>query len=204
MTRMSTGLVTVTRLRRREAVQVVLVHGLFSNSAFWLPELGRLARFQLTLLGIDYARMLEQGVPLEEAAGQAEALIGPAPAHLVCHSFGCWLGSRIMLPLLSRAYICPTFAATAFDADAFCAAVGTRLGIDPASAAPLVERAVGHKARVEPPPRVRPQDELYLPEDDPFFSYAAPAGASAFYYRGGHFDVAEPMAAIARRLDPSA
>lgn len=201
---MNEGLVSVTRLRRRQAVQVVLVHGLFSNSAFWLPELGRLERFQVTLLGIDYARLLEQGIALEEAARQAEALIGAAPAHLVCHSFGCWLGSGIALPLLSRAYICPTFAATAFDADAFCAAVGARLGIDPASAAPLVERAVGHKAKVEPPPRVTPQDELYLPEDDPFFTYAAPPDATVSYYRGGHFDVAEPMAAIARRLDATA
>lgn len=200
---MSAGLVTVTRLRRRQAVQVVLVHGLFSNSAFWLPELGRLERFQVTLLGIDYARMLEQGMPLDEAAREAEMLIGPGPAHLVCHSFGCWLGARMELPLLSRAFICPTFAATAFDAQAFCAVVGARLGIDPAAAAPLVERAVGHKAKVEPPPRVRPQDELYLPEDDPFFTYAAPAGATVSCYRGGHFDVAAPMAAIARRLDAS-
>jgi len=68
----------------------------------------------------------------------------------------------------------------------------------------VVERAVGHKAKIEPPPRVTARDELYLPEDDPFFTYAAPPDARASWYRGGHFDVAEPMAAIARRLDAAA
>lgn len=197
---MSGRLVGVTRLRRRQPVQVVLVHGLFSNSAFWLSQLGRLDGFQVAMLDIDYVRVLEEGVPLDEVARQAQDLIGPAPAHLVCHSFGGWLGARIALPFLSRAFICPTFAADAVDADAFGAEIAARLGVEHGQVRPLVARAAAYKALVDPPPRVTPQDELYLPVDDPFFSFAAPSGASVTSYRGGHFDVSAPMAAIEGRL----
>lgn len=197
---MSRGLVSATRLRPKGPVQVVLLHGLFANQAFWLPELTRLSAFQLTLVGIDYARMLEQDVPLAEVAGQVAALLGPAPAHLVCHSFGCWVGARLAHPFRSRAYICPTFAARVADADGFSTAVGKRLGIDPAGAAPLVARAIGYKAGLIEPPSPGPLDRLYLPEDDPFFRYEAPPGAAVTRYRGGHFDVAAPMAQVAQRL----
>ncbi len=199
---MSAGLVCVTRLRPQREVQVVLVHGLFANRAFWLPELQRLEAFQLTLVGIDYARLLEQDVPLDEVAGQVRERIGPAPAHLVCHSFGCWIGAELAHPFRSRAFICPTFMATAIDPAAFCAAIGARIGIDPAAAAPLVTRAIGYKASVRQAPVLLPADELYLPEDDPFFRYGAAPGSagSVSRYRGGHFDVAAPVAAIAQRL----
>lgn len=194
-------LVTCTRLRRERPVQVVLVHGLFSNAAFWLPHLEQLGDFQLTLLGIDYAAVLSGGVALDVLARQAERLVGPAPAHLVAHSFGAIVGLHFTRQWRSRTLLCPTFAAASIDGAGFCAAIAARIGIDPAAAAPLVAQAIARKAAPLPAPRWRAPDLVCLPVDDPYFDYAPPPGVACRRYRGGHFDLGAPMAGLARRLN---
>jgi len=197
---MGEALVTCTRLRRARPVQVVLVHGLFSNAAFWLPHLDRLEDFQLTLLGIDYQAVLDGGVALDALAREAERLVGPAPAHLVGHSFGTLVGLHFTRQWRSRTFICPTFAAASIDGGAFCAAIGARIGIDPAAAAPQVAQAIARKAGPLPAPRWSDADLVCLPDDDPYFEYVPPPGVAFQRYRGGHFDVSAPMAALALRL----
>lgn len=196
----SSARTTVTRLRRGLPVQLVLVHGLFSNAAFWLPHLERFQAFQLTLLGIDHDAILNREVELETIAREAEALIAPGPAHLVCHSFGSVPGLELRRSWLSRTFIGPTFAATSVDSAAFCASVAQRTGTDVHSAALLVERAVAHKTRALLNARWTERDLICVPDDDPYFAYVTPPGVDRLHYAGGHFDVGAPMATLAARL----
>jgi pimeloyl-ACP methyl ester carboxylesterase len=198
-------MISVRTLRRTAPVQVVLLHGLFSNGAFWIPWLEHFGAYQLTLVGIDYAVLLQGGTTLEELAARVDALVDDKPAHLVAHSFGCWPGAASRRAWLSRSFICPTFAATGFDAPGFCAEVARRVGADTpedmAAVAAQVEQAIGYKARHLDALRLKPSDAFYLPPDDAYFSYAEKMDEGVTHAcRGGHFDASQALAAIAARL----
>jgi pimeloyl-ACP methyl ester carboxylesterase len=201
----SEGLVSVRKLRRTAPVQVVLVHGLFSNGAFWLPWLEQFGQFQVTLVGIDYAALLASGATLGELAARVDALVDDKPAHLVAHSFGCWPGAASRRAYLSRAFICPTFAATGFDAPGFCAEVAQRVGAtapeDRAGIVKLVELAIGYKARYLDELRFQASDAFHLPSDDAYFRYVERMEQGVTHpCRGGHFDASQAVAAIASKL----
>jgi predicted alpha/beta hydrolase family esterase len=129
-------------LRRNEPVQLVLIHGLFSSGAFWLPYLESFGAFQLTIVDVNYAMVLPSDGSLCEVAARVDALIGDKPAHLIAHSFGCWLGMHLQREFLSRSFICPTFATSAFNEAAFRAEIGRLTDADAGTIAQLVERAV--------------------------------------------------------------
>jgi pimeloyl-ACP methyl ester carboxylesterase len=199
------GLVAVKTLRRGAPVQAVLLHGLFCNGGFWLPWLERFDDLQLTVLSIDYAGLLGRGIPLAELGREISRAVGAKPAHLIAHSFGCWAGMAAdqgTLPngFLSRSFICPTFAAVSFDADAFARETAGRIKADLPCVAAQVERAIEVKATEAHLLRWRDDDDFYLPRDDPYFRYAPPARGRVHACRGGHFDVDEAVASIAPRL----
>ncbi|MCC2970858.1 alpha/beta fold hydrolase [Massilia sp. IC2-476] len=193
-----TPLLQVQTLRRRAPAQVVLIHGLFTNSAFWLPYLERFADFQLTLVSVDYDALLRSSDAPGELAAKIDAHIGDKPAHLIAHSFGCWLAMYLQTSFLSRSFICPTFASQSFDREAFCSQIGQLTTVDMASVSSLVDRAVAFKQTRSADLRYLPDDAFYLPEDDPFFRYVERLECGNTYaYRGGHFDLSWPLAAIA-------
>nr|WP_229521291.1 alpha/beta hydrolase [Massilia sp. IC2-477] len=196
----------VQTLRRRAPAQVVLIHGLFTNSAFWLPYLERFADFHLTLVSVDYDALLRSSDAPGELAAKIDAHIGDKPAHLIAHSFGCWLAMYLQTSFLSRSFICPTFASQSFDRAAFCSQIGQLTTVDMASVSSLVDRAVAFKQTRSADLRYLPDDAFYLPEDDPFFRYVESLECGNTYaYRGGHFDLSWPLAAIAANsLDVSA
>lgn len=190
-------------LRKSKPTQVVLIHGLFSNGAFWVPYLTSLEDFQVTLLSVDYSVLLKSGESLAEVAARADALIGNKPAHLIAHSFGCWLGLYLKTPFLSRSFICPTFATREFDAGAFCADISTLTMTDAAELGVLVATAVDYKARHVRELRYNSSDHFLLPLDDPYFCYVPRLEEGAtHYYRGGHFNVSEAVGLVAKRLAP--
>jgi hypothetical protein len=176
-------------LRKRQPVQVVLIHGLFCNGAFWIPYLRSLENFQLTLLTVDYAAVLMAGASLGEVAERADQLICDKPAHLIGHSFGSW----------------PTFASLEFRAGPFCAEISKRTAADESEIAPLVARAIEYKERHVGDLSYRSSDNFYLSCDDPYFRYVERLGqGTAHRYSGGHFDVADAVEMIADRLSLNA
>lgn len=201
--------IDVRILRRPLPQQVVLVHGLFSNGAYWIPWLEHFGRFQVTLVGIDYPALLESGMQLAEIGARIDALVGDKPAHLVAHSFGCWPAAISQRNWLSRAFICPTFAATGFDAPGFRAEIARRIGaVTPAQQAAiarLIDLTIAYKARnveaLREALRFKASDAFYLPSDDPFFTYVEKMEQGATHAcTGGHFDAGVALAALAARL----
>lgn len=188
-------------LRARQPIQVVMVHGLFSNGAFWIPHLGNFADFQVTLLTVDYSAVLRADGSLDAIAKHIDELIGDKPAHFIGHSFGCWLGMRLKTNFISRSFICPTFAAQEFRASAFCAEIARRIPVEPGEIDPLVNFAIDYKACHIKDLACRADDSFYLPQDDPYFRYVGSLPAGTIYrYQGGHFDISEAARPIATRL----
>jgi hypothetical protein len=192
-------------LGKRKPRQLVLIHGLFSNGAFWIPNLNILENFQVTLLSVDYAAVFKSGISLREVAERADKLVGEKPAHLIGHSFGSWLGLHLQSTFVSRSFICPTFASLEFHAEPFCSEISRRTAIAVGEIAPLVACAVQYKGRQAGELNYRTSDNFYLPRDDPYFRYAERFGKGATHeYSGGHFDVSGAVEMIADRLTPAA
>jgi pimeloyl-ACP methyl ester carboxylesterase len=201
--------IDVRVLRRQLPEQVVLLHGLFCNGAYWIPWLEHFSRYQVTLVGIDYAALLDAGTPPDAIAARLDALVGGKPAHLVAHSFGCWPGAMSRRDWLSRSFICPTFAAASHDTAAFRAEVARRIGASTpeqqAEIGRLIDLALDYKARnveaLRDALRFRESDAFYLPSDDPYFRYVEKmAQGRTHASTGGHFDAGPALAAIAGRL----
>ena len=188
-------------LRRRQPVQLVLIHGLFSNGAFWIPYLQQLGNFQVTLLSVDYGAILGGGASLDAVAAQVDRIVGEKPAHLIGHSFGSWLAMHLKAPSLSRSFICPTFAAHDFQESAFRAEMAVRTALGGDDIAALVECAINYKQDHAANLHFLPADHFYLPGDDPYFRYKdRMEKGHTHLVRGGHFDVGPAMSMIAEML----
>jgi pimeloyl-ACP methyl ester carboxylesterase len=200
--------IDVRTLRRHLPQQVVLVHGLFSNGAYWLPWLEHFASYQVTLVGIDYAALVDAGAAPDQIAARVDALVGDKPGHLIAHSFGCWPGAASNRDGLSRTFICPTFAALDFDAQGFCAEVARRIGAttpeQQAAIARQLDQVIAYKDEHAAALRLRDADAFYLPTDDPYFRYTERMRQGRTHAcEGGHFDAGPALAAIAARLGSS-
>lgn len=188
-------------LRKAQPVQFVLLHGLFSNGAFWIPYLRHLDGFQLTLLSVDFAVILDEEGAFEETAERIDGIVREKPTHVITHSFGAWLGLRLRAPTLSRAFICPTFAALAFDAESFRAEIQARTAILGDDIATLVGHAMMYKREHADMLGLRQSDTAYLPDRDPYFRYQdRMAEGQTCLFRGGHFNVEAAVSMIAASL----
>jgi len=188
-------------LRRRQPSQLVLIHGLFSNGAFWIPYLQELDNFQVTLLTVDYRAILGGGASLDAVAAQVDRIVSEKPAHVIGHSFGSWLAMRLRAPALSRSFICPTFAALDFHGSAFRAEMEVRTPFGGDEIAALVKRALNYKRDHAADLRFISTDNFYLPCDDPYFRYKDRMEEGRTHLvRGGHFDVGPAMSMIAEML----
>lgn len=194
-------LFSVTTLGRSRPPGVVLLHGLFANSGFWLPYLHAFDRYRITLVDIDYPALFASGAPLAAVCAELDARLEGAAQHLLAHSFGCCVAIELQGLYRTRSLICPTFVASAFARRRFAAHLGdphaTEAGLDA-----LLDAALTYKTRCAQQARYHPGDTLYLAQDDPYFRYAAPAGpARVAHVRGGHFEIGEAVALAASGLD---
>lgn len=189
-----------TTIGRRKARRVVLIHGLFSSNGYWVPYLRYFEDCQVTLFNIDYAGFVESGAPFSALCADIDKLIVGPSAHLIGHSFGACIGAGLRGDFLSRSFVCPTFAALAFDDQRFCGEIATLDITEVARIRPVVDAALQHKSHCAEYLRYRLDDELYVPRDDPFFEYLENAGNVPVHaFNGGHFDVCEAIAMIAKK-----
>lgn len=184
---------------RQRPVGLILLHGLFANSAFWLPYLRYFVHCRIILLDIDYGALFASGAPLAALNAELEALTGDAPQHLLAHSFGCCAAVALPSAFLSRSLVCPTFAARDYDRQRFIADLVQLHGADRAHVGTMFDAALRHKQDCAQGVAYRPGDALYLARDDPYFDYAPSTEiAEVHFVRGGHFTIGEAVAAIAR------
>lgn len=184
-------------LGRGKTPSLLLLHGLFANSAFWLAHLSACTRYRVVLVNIDYAGLFESTYSVEQLAAHLDDRLELDGADLIAHSFGACVGLYMRAPVRSRSFICPTFAASAFHSNKFCKEIGELTSASGDQVRPIVDYAVEFKSRQLSVSCDPSRDQLYLPVDDPYFDYPpGVAGIRSHHFRGGHFDVREPMAAI--------
>lgn len=193
-----------TILNRSRKKTVLLIHGVFTNSGYWLPYLSSLKDCRMLILDIDYRAISDIGVYLRRLE---EIIVGEAGGRVdavIAHSLGALLASRLPTRLRQVSYeLCPVYCAKRLDPNGFVDHIEKRLK----SAMTCVQiRAVLDEVDValvrhsplnlDVPKMSR--GTICLPDADPYFSYEP--GAASRIFSGDHFGVMAIMEEISREL----
>lgn len=189
-------------LQKEKSQTVLLLHGLFATAGFWLPVLRCFPGNRIVLLNIDYDKFLGvyDGLTQLSEFLHRSFLSPNDKVHVVGHSFGSFLSASLVLSAVRRYHLCPVFLAEKADLVSLQVEVSSRLG----AAAPeshllmsQIDSALWLAQGVDSKTIAARGDCFLIPDADPFFSYGpVPNRAVCFEYRGGHFDVAEPLESL--------
>lgn len=186
-------------LQRNKPKTVVLIHGLFATSGFWIPALKCFPQHRILLVNVDYEAYLrnEDSVARLGAFLRQPELALDQSVELVGHSFGSVLVATVNVRAERRFHVCPIFLAADAHHDDLVVELRQRLGDDapPRETALLMMRSALQRAHeVEIHQVAARGDHCLVPDSDRFFSYRdGPAGMSRSVYRGDHFEAAEPL-----------
>jgi hypothetical protein len=189
-------------LQREKTRTVVLIHGLFTTSGFWLPALRCFPQHRIVLINVDYRSYLEteNALPLlDEFINQPELRIR-GDIDLIGHSFGSVLTATLPLPTVRRYHMCPVFLAQRTSYDELLVELSGRLGsnVPPRELAlGQMRRAVSISQSVDYEKMIMRGDRCLIPDNDRFFSYRNPPSRMTHtYYHGDHFNVVEPLSSL--------
>lgn len=197
-------MIRVTLLNRSRPRTVLLVHGLFTSSGYWLPYLASLKAYRLLILDIDY-RQIGQSGQIDAYVQQVQEIIAQQAegqvAAVISHSLGSLIASRLAPSCRQLSIeICPVRCATRRNLAQFIETIGGR--IKAANAREQVvqqlqdaDQAIARHAREVPAPA---STIIYLPDADPFFSYHPDTDYVQF--SGDHFEIAAAMDGIGTRI----
>lgn len=170
---------------------MLLVHGLFTSSGYWLSYLDMLRDYRLIILQINYdaisdvASYIRRAIEIvqTEAQGWVDAVIA--------HSLGTLIACQLPPDVYRYSFqICPVYTARRLDPDNFIAEILSRskalysesairklLGDVDAVIALHSKHVVAQKNTL-----------IYLPDEDPYFSYQKNSADRVF--KGDHFNIA--------------
>lgn len=188
-------------LNKSKQRTALLVHGMFTNSGYWLPYLSSLKEHRLIILNIDYRAIRDVGNYVSRAVEIIEAMAAGEVDAVIAHSAGSLISS--LLPLESRRYlfeVCPVYCATRINEDKFVEEIHRKiknslLDDEIRSLLREVDAAIAsHSVRTQASVR----QSIYLPDVDTYFSYHGSPASRQF--RGDHFDISEAVADIGKVL----
>lgn len=196
-------MISLTIFNKSQQKTVLLIHGVFASSGFWLPYLGSLKHSRLLMLDIDYCAISDIGpymlrleeIILREAGGHVNAVIS--------HSLGAFLASLLPTRMREISYeLCPVYGATQLHPETFANDINKRLGYKVTrdqirSTLVDVGFALARHSPLTLEDKMR-DGIIYLPDADPYFSYDP--GAAGRTFIGDHFNVTAAMGEIGREL----
>ena len=193
-----------TILNRSRKKTVLLIHGVFTNSGYWLPYLSSLKDCRMLILDIDYRAISDIGVYLRRLE---EIIVGEAGGRVdavIAHSLGTLLASRLPTQLRQVSYeLCPVYGAKRLDSNSFVDHIEKQLKFAMTCeqirvVLAEVDDALMLHSPLNPEGPTMPRGTIYLPDADPYFSYEP--GAASRIFSGDHFDVMAMMEEIGREL----
>ncbi len=185
-----------TVLNKNKKSVVVLIHGLFTNSAFWVNYLDMLNEYKIVLLDIRYNYIEDLKVICESIDQILEDLISQERYNIITHSYGSVLlcGMRSML---NREYfeICPYLISKCIDENKLrniCVVNKIRLSESQFNILRIKNDA---KARfLQNSSQFKKTSTVLLPKDDDVFSYKK--NGIFFTYAGNHFEISGALEII--------
>ena len=183
-------MLTIYEINKNSKKKVLLIHGLFSSSGFWLPYLYNLKKFHLLILNIDYEQILNCSQKKINMLFQEISEIHDIEV-IVAHSFGTVISHHIQIDI-PRINICPIHNAEKINLKEFIRLISkqTRINFDQVySTIDLMdnfllntEYQAGKKNIVN-----------FYPNNDKFFNYSVKKSKDNILFTGDHFDISDAI-----------
>lgn len=194
-------MIRFTILNKSKPKSLLLVHGLFTSSGYWLPYLKYLKEYRLIILDINYRRVRDIDYYVSHISGIIEAEAAGAVYAVIAHSLGTLIAN--LLPEFRRqsSYeICPVYCATKRNTNKFIDEIERKINYAMSGSkirdllADVDAALTVHDALPKPMAR----QLLYLPSADPYFAYHV--GHEFMKFQGDHFNITEAFLDIERVL----
>lgn len=178
-------------INKSKTRNVLLVHGLFTSSGYWLSYLEMLREYRLIILQIDYDSISDFSCYIHrameiiqtEAQGRVDAVIA--------HSLGTFIACHLPTEVYRYSFqICPVYTARRLNPDNFIAEIQSRskaLYSEGAIRKLLgdVDAAIALHGKLV---ITQKNTLIYLPDEDSYFSYQK--NSSNRVFKGDHFNIA--------------
>jgi pimeloyl-ACP methyl ester carboxylesterase len=181
-------------LNKSKPKTLLLIHGLFTSSGYWLPYLQILKGYRLVILDIGYQPLCDVDYYVGLVGGIIEAEAGGVVDAVISHSLGTMIASRLPEDIrLSSFEICPVYFAARRNTGDFVSEIAGKIKF-PMSGDEirnLLADVDGVLSRYSTAAQTPIRNSVYLPDADLYFSYDVRSEFKVF--EGDHFNIAKAM-----------
>jgi len=185
---------------RKKEETIVLIHGLYTTSGFWLSYLHFFNNFRIVAFDIDYDKLLENEYFLPEELKKAFFVDGKVVA-VISHSFGTVISDMAFdnnYEIIHK--VCPVGFSKRADTSDFVLDIvnKTRLTADLISKnMKMVSSFISNVRKL-----LNYDGEIYIPNMDCYFSYDIPE-KKRIDFNGDHFNISVALINIIHKLQKS-
>lgn len=178
-------MLSIHEINKYSKKRVLLIHGLFASSGFWLPYIDKLKGINLLILNIDY----DQVIGCSQKANilfQKILEIQDVDA-IIAHSLGTKISSHIQLDI-PRINICPIHDAKKINQMEFVSLISEKAGMNYNQ----VNATINHMDNFSINTKCLASNKNvfnFYPNNDKFFEYSIKKLQNNILFTGDHFDI---------------
>ena len=183
-------MLSIYEINKNSKKRVLLIHGLFSSSGFWLPYIEKLKGFNLLILNIDYEQVLNCPQKKINMLFQKISEIHDIEA-IVAHSFGTVISNHIQIDI-PRINICPILNAKKINQKKFTRLISekTRINFDQVNTnINLMDKFLVNTKCLASKKNIF----NFYPNNDNFFEYSIKESKNNILFKGDHFDILDAV-----------
>lgn len=181
-------MISTFSLNKKKSKRIILIHGLFASSGYWLPYLSLLRDFNLIILNIDYAKYLEN--PKKNINIFTSQLYEFQDAKIIIsHSLGTILVKYINYKshLIN---ICPVHSSTRTNKEKFISTIHKKTGLSSG----LIENTFKKFDLIDLDESIlgnKHKNLNFFPRKDEFFKYNIDYKNENIFFDGDHFNISD-------------
>lgn len=173
-------------LNKKKLRKIILIHGLFSSSGYWLPYISSLKNFNLIVLNIDYIEFLKEPKKnlnkfLNEINNIKNVDI------IISHSLGTIIASHIDIKA-NFINICPVHKAKRINKEKFVSLISSQIGLNPIMIQDVLKSVDSTDFTFNK--NLQKDKALnFFPTDDEYFDYNVDVSFNNVFFKGDHFEI---------------
>ena len=194
----------ITLINKNKSNCIILIHGLFSNSGFWLKYLRFFKGSCLVLVAVNYDRLTDIDLCIGDLKRSLSCIIeSKLRIKLIAHSLGTYVALKLgSIPNVESYHICPVYLAKRKNRKMFVDLINEMQPIlshdeiyetlQSVNSVLNLEKKVVFNANIT-------QLRSYIPKKDLFFEYSLIGGEINF--DGDHFDIYSALKEISQNSE---
>tara|TARA_B100000767_G_C19633707_1_gene479432 strand:- start:348 stop:953 length:606 start_codon:yes stop_codon:yes gene_type:complete len=188
-----------TILNKSKPCTIILVHGLYASSGFWLEYLKLFKNYRLFILNIDYDHYLSEDCPFDQL--QSDLLNLPYPndnSIIISHSLGTIIANFLSQNLdLISSEICPIHISERINPKKFIDDINKLM--DKSKISVNKKLTLVDNFLLSFKPIFDSKISLYIPNNDQYFKYNK-SFLNSNCFSGDHYDIKEALITILNKI----